>query len=287
MRIIREREVEGLGEEREGWKEEGWEEDGEGWEGITEFGHRMGLPDDVDLMIEAKGEHPVPHSLAFFDASDCLPPAFSPRLTDKEQAVLHLYNIYQLYPILNTSYLPPKPHTTAPDAAMDGEDDGAALVDADGNPVATSSVKGKVQTPMARAKKEKAEAKVAAGKRREEKAAAKAKAAGEEPPPAPASLPTKRKSASASPAKFKLEDAVDSPKPTPAKKRKTTAVPAVVVAAKEEEVSRIVEGEDDLEGVQREAERRLEVQGLGGGGVGEARTVRELEERMEGMEGGK
>ncbi|KAL7413614.1 UV-endonuclease UvdE-domain-containing protein, partial [Mrakia frigida] len=42
----------------------------------------MGLPDDVDLMIEAK---------------------------DKEQAVLHLYNVYSLFPILNTSYLPPKP----------------------------------------------------------------------------------------------------------------------------------------------------------------------------------
>jgi hypothetical protein len=25
----------------------------------------MGLPDDVDLMIEAKGEHPVAHSLSF------------------------------------------------------------------------------------------------------------------------------------------------------------------------------------------------------------------------------
>lgn len=42
-------------EEREGWSEEGWVEGGAGFEGIREFGTRMGLPDDVDLMIEAKG----------------------------------------------------------------------------------------------------------------------------------------------------------------------------------------------------------------------------------------
>jgi hypothetical protein len=216
----------------------------------------------------------------FFDASDCLRPSpSSPRLADKEQAVLHLYNIYQLYPILNTSYLPPKPQTTAPDAAMDGEDDGAALVDADGNPVATSLVKGKVQTPMARAKKEKAEAKVAAGKRRVEKLAAKALAAGEEAV-APTSSPEKMKGKS--PTKVKTEpDSVDSPKPTPAKKRKVVAIPAAVVAEKEEEVARIVEGEEDMERVQKEAEKRLEVGALDG-----ARTVRELEERMDDMEGG-
>ncbi|CED83839.1 Xylose isomerase-like, TIM barrel domain [Phaffia rhodozyma] len=112
---------------------------------LSEFGLRMGLPDDVDLMIEAK---------------------------DKEQAVLHLFNLYNLGPVHRGSYLPPKPTPTFAESTDSGEDDGAVILDAEGHSVSATSGKPKL-TPMAKAKKAKAKAKVEARQRREQKAADK------------------------------------------------------------------------------------------------------------------
>jgi len=270
LKIFEEREKEGkegYEVEKEGWKEEGWVESGKGWEGVSEFGRRMGLPDEVDLMIEAKGEF-ISSSRRIFREGTL---SESTRLSfpDKEQAVLHLYNIYSLFPIANTSYLPPKP-PTPPEAPMEGEDDGAALIDVDGNPIASPS-KPKAQTPMAKAKREKAEAKVAAGKRREEREAKKAEKE------ASASPDKKRRK---SPVKVKKEEAVReeggvaSTSTPPNKKRKVAVASAVV---KEEEVLEMLQPEVDMEEIEKEVEKKLEGTGMW---ADDASDLSELEERV-------
>jgi hypothetical protein len=131
----------------------------------------MGLPDDVDLMIEAKGSSDLsflPHvsrlllpdlsclSVYLLTASHFFP--FLNRI-DKEQAVLHLYNVYDLFPVHRGSYVPPKP-PAEPSATTDEDDPEAPLPrDKDGNPIEL--------TPMAKAKRAKAKAKVVAGRKRE------------------------------------------------------------------------------------------------------------------------
>jgi hypothetical protein len=131
----------------------------------------MGLPDDVDLMIEAKGSSDLsflPHvsrlllpdlsclSVYLLTASHFFP--FLNRI-DKEQAVLHLYNVYDLFPVHRGSYVPPKP-PAEPSATIDEDDPEAPLPrDKDGNPIEL--------TPMAKAKRAKAKAKVVAGRKRE------------------------------------------------------------------------------------------------------------------------
>lgn len=73
---------------------------------------------------------------------------------DKEQAVLHLYNLYGLGPVHRGSYVPPKPEPEFPDSSDSGEDDGAADVDANGEPVARKPKKaGKPLTPMAKVRR--------------------------------------------------------------------------------------------------------------------------------------
>jgi hypothetical protein len=83
-------------------------------------------------------------------ASLCLRTHRNPS-TDKEQAVLHLYNLYNLGPVHRGSYLPPNPELEYPDSSDSGEDEGAAELDDEGNPIKRKEKKeGKVLTPMAK-----------------------------------------------------------------------------------------------------------------------------------------
>lgn len=73
---------------------------------------------------------------------------------DKEQAVLHLFNLYGLGPVHRGSYLPPKPEPEFPDSSDSGEDEGAAECDEDGEPILGKAKKqGKVLTPMAKVRR--------------------------------------------------------------------------------------------------------------------------------------
>lgn len=83
-------------------------------------------------------------------ASLCFRTHWNPSI-DKEQAVLHLYNLYNLGPVHRGSYLPPNPEPEYPDSSDSGEDEGTAELDEDGNPIKRKEKKeGKVLTPMAK-----------------------------------------------------------------------------------------------------------------------------------------
>ena len=94
------------------------------------------LREDMGLMIEVRTLRPI--DLLFFHFFRVGWPNGAIQAKDKEQAVLMLYRIYNLHPVIYENLRPekpPKPFVRGNGGGEEGEEGGEELVDEEGNPL--------------------------------------------------------------------------------------------------------------------------------------------------------